>query len=553
MSAGLRPASSRALPGRFGVVAQRCGRSRGRNPHAGVARPPEGSALKLPTASSLPAADIGGRAVRCVAEERSAVSDHRLIRDGGAAGGSGRLRDRIAGRDPHGLRHPADPGEAPERGAARLYALYAAIFLGTAVAIGAWLRAMLVWPALKGPLSFQYLVHAHSHGAFFGWVTPALFAAIAAAARPDTVLAARLRVHAHALAVLSAAAILSFALSGYGVLSIVLAAGHVVLWYAFALPVWQALGTERGPTPVQRDCYRTALALLLVAGAATLLPGILLARGNENPWLKELGVKLFLTPFIGGWLMLGALGAVYGRLGAGRWSGWALRLTAAGVLPATLLFVAEPAPWPGLAWLGHAGSLLLGLGGVAFALDVIDAWPRAGALLRLAGAAAFLKATLELMAGLGIGGALVHDRSIVLAYLHLALLGVITPVLIATVYRRAGSAAPEDELGRPAYGPADGRVRTLAHGVGLALMCGALVGLGWPALARALAATGLGFERLFPLAFAGGALSAVAVVALLVDRRRPAKPQATRSGAGYRTGGAGPGDARSSATPRGAR
>ncbi len=477
------------------------------------------------------------------------MSDHPLTGSGGRGAGSRLARDRRAagpGREPPGTPHPSDPGEAPERGAARLYALYAALFLGLAVGIGTWLRAMFLWPGLKGPLTFQYLVHAHSHGAFFGWVTPALFAAIAAAARPHTVLDARLRVHAHALAVLSAAAIVSFALTGYGAVSIAISAGHVVLWYLFALPVWRALGTDRGPGPDQRSFYRAALALLLLAGAATLLPGVLLARGVENAWLKELGVKLFLTPFIGGWLMLGALGAAYGRLGAGRWSGWALRLTAAGVVPATLLFVAEPAPWPLLVWLGRTGSLLVGLGGVAFALDVIDAWPRAGALLRLAGAAAFLKGMLELMAGLGIGGALLHDRSIVLAYLHLALLGVVTPALIAAVYRRLAAAASENELDRPAQGPADGRVRTLAHGLGLALMCGALVGLGWPALGRALTALGLGFERLFPMALAGGALSALAVLALLVDRRRAAERQATRPGAGYRANPAGRSDAPSS-------
>ncbi len=188
--------------------------------------------------------------MRSLADERSAVSDDRLSR-GGEAAGSRPARGAGAGsRELLGTRHPTDPGEAPERGAARLYALYAALFLGLAVGIGTWLRAMLVWPGLKGAFTFQYLVHAHSHGAFFGWVTPALFGAIAAAARPDVVLDARLRVHAHALAVLSAAAILAFALTGYGAVSIAIAAGHVVLWYAFGIPVWRALGTERGPTPV---------------------------------------------------------------------------------------------------------------------------------------------------------------------------------------------------------------------------------------------------------------------------------------------------------------
>ena len=434
--------------------------------------------------------------------------------------------DRGAGGQPPAVFHPSGARGARAGGSvARLYAVYAAVFLGITLGIGTWLRAVFVWPALKGPFTFQYLLHAHSHGAFFGWVTPALFAAIVAAARPDVTLEARLRLHAHALGVLSAAAIVAFALTGYGAVSIAISAGHVLLWYLFAIPVLRVLGAERGAARTERRFYRAALALLLVAGTATLLPGILMARGVSAPWLKELGVKLFLTPFIGGWLVLGAMGAVYGRLGEGHWSRWALRLTAAGVVPSTLLFVAEPAPWPALVWLGRGGSLLLGLGGMAFALDALGAWRRTGALIRLAAAAAAAKATLELLAALGVGGALLHDRSIVLAYLHLALLGLVTPVLLAEVYRRGSARVVVGALsGAPARGPAGAGARTLAHGLGLALMCGALVGLGWPALARALAALGVGFTALFPVAFAGGALSAVALLALLRAEGRPATP-----------------------------
>ncbi len=414
--------------------------------------------------------------------------------------------------------------------AARLYLVYGALFLGAALGIGVWLRAVYVWPVLKGPFTFQYLVHAHSHVAFFGWVTPALFGVMAAAARPDRVLEARLRVHAHALGALSAAALVAFTLTGYGAVSIAISALHVVLWWAFALLV---LGGLRSPgvatsLTLERRFYATALLLLLLAGSATLLPGILMVRGVQNAWLKELGIKLFLTPFIGGWLGLGAMGAVYGRIGGRRFGVWALRLTAAGVVPSALLFVGAPAPWPWLVGIGRAGSLLLGLGGLAFALDALGAWQRTGALLRLAGTAAALKGGLELAAGLGAGGALLHDRSITLAYLHLALLGLVTPALIDVAYghgrRRAAAQGASARAGTLAG--------TLAHGLGLALMGGALLGLGWPLAARALAALGLGTGALFPLAFAGGTLSALALAALLLrgpSARAPAVARAPSS------------------------
>jgi hypothetical protein len=245
-----------------------------------------------------------------------------------------------------------------------------------------------------------------------------------------------------------------------------------------------------------------------------------MAKGITQGWLRELGVELFLTPFICGWLALGVMGAAYGRIGGGRLSGWALRLTATGVIPAALLFVASAPPRPELLWLGRAGSVLLGLGGLAFAADVLRAGRRAGALLFLAGAAAALKGALEVAAGLGAGAALLHNRPIGLAYLHLTLLGFITPALLAAAYgraRRDAEGAADAALPRNAWAP-PAVAGALANGTGLAVMCGALLGLGWPAVGALLASLGISFNALFTLAFAGGALSALAVLALLLAR-----------------------------------
>ncbi|HET9982272.1 MAG TPA: hypothetical protein VFQ38_01740 [Longimicrobiales bacterium] len=388
--------------------------------------------------------------------------------------------------------------ETREHPAEHAYFVWAALLLGVTVGLGTWLRAVFVWPALKGPFIFGYLVHAHSHVGFFGWVTMALFGVIVRAAAPSPARRRRLALHAHALGAASVAALVAFALRGYDAVSIGISAVHVALWWAFALPALRALRAAR---PAERRFFRASLVFLLVAGTATLLPGILLARGVHDPWLKELGVKLFLTPFIGGFLGLGVMGAVHARTG-GRLASAALGLTCLGVLPSALLFVAAPPPVPALLGVGRAGSLLLGAGGVLFAADVLAA-RIPGAILRLVGAAAALKGALEIVASLGLADPLMHDRSIVLAYLHLTLLGVITPALALAAFRRRAAASAWVAL----------------HALGLAGMCGALVGLGWPLAARVLAGLGLGIPTLFPIAAAGGAASAVAVLALLREGR----------------------------------
>lgn len=409
-------------------------------------------------------------------------------------------------------------------GAERTYVAYAGLFLGMALGIGVWLRAIFVWPWLKGPFTFQYLLHAHSHGAFFGWVTPALFGVIAAAAggrvsgrEGDGSPSSRLGWHAHALGLLSGAAMLAFALTGYGPVSIAISAGHVVLWYVFAFTVRRSLGHGAEDGLVERRFYRTALVLLLTAGTATVLPGVLMARGITEGWLRELGVELFLTPFICGWLTLGVMGAAYGRIGGGRLSAWALRLTAAGAIPSAILFVGSAPPSPALLWLGRAGSVVMGLGGLAFAADLLAAGRRAGALLALAGVAAAVKGTLELVAGLGAGAALLHSRPIVLAYLHLTLLGFITPALLATAYWLRAWGEGDVRPAARAWAPPE-VAGALANGFGLAVMCGALLGLGWSALGALLTSFGITFNALFALAFAGGALCALAVLALLIAR-----------------------------------
>ncbi len=428
--------------------------------------------------------------------------------------------------------HPSTPVSA----ATRLYLGYAALFLGVALGLGVWLRAVFVWPALIGGFSFQYLVHAHSHTAFFGWVTPALFGLIAMAlpAPARERLSRRLRVHAHLLGLATALALVAFVASGYSVPAIALSAVHVVLWWVFALWLVPALGAgsgdgagsegpERDDGETSRRFYRAALVLLLVAGTATLLPGILMARGIHDGWLRELGVKLFLTPFLGGWIGLGAMGAVYTRVQPGRMSRWALRLTAIGIVPSTLLYVGELPPWSGLTWIGRGGSLLVGLGTLAFAGELTAA-RRPGLLLRLAGLAALLKGLLELLAGAGVGADLMHARPVVLAYLHLALLGVATPALLAARPWRAAMSGRERGAAH-LRGPA----AVGSHALGLALMCGALVGMGWPALAQALSRLGLGFERLLAVALGGGALSAVALVGLLLDGAAAPAPAAPRA------------------------
>lgn len=393
-------------------------------------------------------------------------------------------------------RSPASPSPGPDpiTAVAALYRRYAVALLAVTLVIGVWMRAMLVWPRLASPIPFQHLVHAHSHVGFFGWLVLGLAGAIIPRAMVgDRVVA--LRRIAHALAVASVAALFAFAWQGYGAASIGISAVHVVLWILLARQLWPLAGVDQRARP----WLRLSLVGLCAAGASTIVPGILRARGVETGWLRELGIELFLDLFIFGWVIAATVGLAHDLVRPPRGSRAARVLFAVGVLPSAFLYVTAP-PGEAFVWIGRLGAGLLG---TALLLAASDLLGRRGAALdaltALASVALLLVGGLQLVAAAGLGSSLLHGRPIVLAFVHLALVGAATPMLLATAPepRRVGHA---------------GGVALFAGG--LALMLLMLVAMGWPWLAMRASALGVDVMRQLTLACVGGGCAAVGALVL---------------------------------------
>jgi hypothetical protein len=238
----------------------------------------------------------------------------------------------------------------------------------------------------------------------------------------------------------------------------------------------------------------------------------MMVRGVGDPWLLQLGVKLFLTPFVTGFLLLAALAVVYEHVAAPRFARSTLAGIAAGTVPSTLLYVAAAPPADWLVLVGRGGMLLIAVGTLLFVADVLRAQitrgatattrPVASALPPLAWltvAAAAAVAGLELLAAGGVGASFMHNRAISVAVLHLVLLGVVTPALLLGVRPRLH--APR---------------RTIAYATALLLMLVPLGVTGWPWAARTLVLGGVPFPLLFTLAAVGGVLAAVMLLALVL-------------------------------------
>ncbi len=392
---------------------------------------------------------------------------------------------------------------------ANRYIRYAAVFVAVTVIAGVWLRVSMLRPEKLAGFAFGNLVHAHSHVAFFGWVTMAGFALILRASGGGA--PGWFRWHAHLMGIASAAAFLGFLRGGYSPTTIALSAVHVTLWVVFAIGIRSALA-RGGRT--EHTFFRAALVFLMIAGAGTIGTGILSARASD-PWTSRLAIELFLTPFVAGWLVLGAFGVAYAGLSGSRHARLVLVLAVAGALPSGLLHITAPPPLPWLIPLGRAGTLLIGAATLVFALEVLRARHEVSSFLRLAGGAALVKGLAELLVGFGLADHLVGSQPLVIAYLHLVLLGMVTSILA-------------DALLAPA------RVTTPAtlHAAGLALQLGALAALGWAPLFRISVSLGWGTDGLLALALLGGLFSAIAflIVSARILFRDPVRtPSAVRT------------------------
>lgn len=254
----------------------------------------------------------------------------------------------------------------------RLWLAALAVFV-LAGATGAFLRFGTIYG--MGGLQFSNVRHAHSHLMYFGWVTPALMAVIAAwlprmSERP---LSGTFRRTIVATIILGLVAYLPFLFFGYRSATIasaelplsVMAAGlNVVAWYVFT---WQYRRETRSlPRVRPLQLWDAALIFLLAAtlGAAGL--PVVTFLGVQDPFWSTAFAHIFLDLFAEGWFVLAILGVAYAAAGpAVAAHPWVGRSTDLIILGLPLIFLLGMptylVPTP-VRWLAGAGGALVAIG-----------------------------------------------------------------------------------------------------------------------------------------------------------------------------------------------
>jgi len=254
----------------------------------------------------------------------------------------------------------------------RSHFLAALAAFALAGATGAFLRFGAIY-GMAG-LNYVNVRHAHSHLMFFGWVTPALMALMAAqlprlTGRPLSPWFGRV---ISLTVVLGLLAYIPFLLFGYRPaavggaelpLSVMAAALNVLAWYAFARVYRRQ--TRGAPPTRPLALWNAAVAFLLLSTVGVIGLPIMVALGVEDALLSMTFTRVFLDLFSEGWFVLAGLGLAYVALPEAARHPWARRsgeLLIAGLPVVFLLYIPTNLVPPLVRAVGSAGGLLVVLG-----------------------------------------------------------------------------------------------------------------------------------------------------------------------------------------------
>lgn len=308
------------------------------------------------------------------------------------------------------------------------------VFLLVSAVLGALLRLVPLVP--MDLVVYGYVLHAHSHVAFLGWVFNAFFVVALRHFIPADRACGYTRLWwILQIAVLGMLA--SFPAQGYGAVSIAFSTLHMAASAVFAWKLWR----KNLAVPGARFFLRAALVCMLVSGLGPLALGPLAALDLRDSPAYLLAIYFYLHFQFNGWFVFFLL-ALWMQRGAepgprrvsaiSGYSGWLL--VAGGVLTYALsaLWLAPPR-W--VYAVGLAGGILQLAGGAGLLAGLRPAAGGLGGgvsllLLRIALGSLVLKMLLQVAAVMPGLSALASQRFVVVAFIHLIFLGLVTPALL---------------------------------------------------------------------------------------------------------------------------
>lgn len=312
--------------------------------------------------------------------------------------------------------------------------------------IGLILRWKMVASFLP-QFQFMYLVHAHSHVAFLGWVFFILLAILLQFGLSASVRESRpLKVFYYLVHLSVIGMLISFSLEGYAFFSILFSTLHIFLSYWFA---YFFLKHQRKDLPsIVRRFFKGSLLFNLLSSFGPWGLAVLGAKGLATSPLGNVSIYLYLHLQYSGWFLFVIMGATYmilhqkGIVYSESKAQGQFLLQFIGVIPSYITSIL----WYGLPslliWIGYIGAVFQFIG---LALFLSTVWKlclkqEANRLGRLLLNFSFLSLSVKALMELGgaspyLADMVFQNHQVIIGYLHLTLLGFTSSFLLYYLYQ----------------------------------------------------------------------------------------------------------------------
>lgn len=309
-------------------------------------------------------------------------------------------------------------------------------FLVLALA-GEALRYLHVWPAAG--ISYMFLLHAHSHFAFAGWMFFAI--ALLLTYQLKGKMSAPGFKYVFVLALISAYGMLiSFYLQGYKAVSIAFSTLFILATYRFTWLVLRRHTLRNAVGQLSYQLIRAALFYLCLSSLGPFALAPIIAAGFRNSPVYQDAIYFYLHFQMNGFMVLAVLGLLAQHLhhnvlfgGSRLW----LRLFIVSAVPLYFIFNLWSGPGPLISTLALSGAGLNLVSWLALCISYRRSWSAFSPLTRAAIAAVTLKGIFQLLVCIpAIGVWAFSSRDLVVGYIHLLTLGIVTPLILDIMLRQ---------------------------------------------------------------------------------------------------------------------
>ncbi|MBS1528263.1 MAG: hypothetical protein JST19_21640 [Bacteroidetes bacterium] len=288
-------------------------------------------------------------------------------------------------------------------------------------------------------INYQFLLHAHSHFAFSGWMFFSIALLIAGLIDKNVLSAAFKWVLV--LALVSAYGMLvSFYLQGYKPVSIAFSTLFVLVTYRFTYLALRKRALKNSVNALSYRLIRAALLFLCLSSIGPFALGPLMAAGLKNTPYYQDAVYIYLHFQMNGFMLLAAWGLFVSALPEAqlmvtnkRW----LNLFVSSTV--VLYFIFTLWSRPGLLFqvIAALGAVVNLISWIALGVNYRYNLSKCSLLVKAAFIATTLKTLFQVFVCIPpVGEWVFSNRDLIIGYIHLLTLGIVTPLIFDQMLQR---------------------------------------------------------------------------------------------------------------------